>query len=141
MREADSDVRAPCNGLMSDTDKTSFSVCKPVGHVVISFPSAQQAQAARAAIAEEPGLEGDAIRFLTDKQMTEQIDRDLLDAGPLANLGEELDLVKAHRELAQLGYHWLIVRAEGDLAARVAAIAKEHGAHPVKKRLPRDAKR
>lgn len=113
---------------MSDADNTSFGVYKPVGHVVISFPSAQQTEAARAAIAKEPGLGGDAIRYMTDRQMTEQIDQDLLDASPLANFGQELNLVKAHRELAQLGYHWLIVRAEGDLTARVAAIAKEHGA-------------
>jgi len=113
---------------MSDADNTSFGVYKPVGHVVISFPSAQQAEAARAAIANEPELAVDAIRFMTDKQMIEQIDRDLLDASPLANFGQELNLVKAQRELAQLGYHWLIVRAEGELPARVAAIAKEHGA-------------
>ena len=113
---------------MSDADNTSFGVYKPVGHVVISFPSAQQAEAARAAIAKVPGLEADAIRFMTDKQMTAQIDSDLLDASPLANFGQELNLVKAHRELAQLGYHWLIVRAEGDQAARVADIAKQHGA-------------
>lgn len=113
---------------MTDPDNTSFGVYKPVGHVVISFPSARQAQAARTALAKEPGLDNDAIHFMTDRQMVEQVDADILDASPLANFGQELNLVKAHRELAELGYHWLIVRAEGDLAARVAAIAKEHGA-------------
>ena len=113
---------------MSEPDNTSFGVYKPVGHVVISFPSAEQAQAARAALAIESGLEGDAIHFMTDRQMIEQVDSDILDASPLANFGQELNLVKAHRQLAELGYHWLIVCAEGDLAVRVAAIAKAHGA-------------
>ena len=113
---------------MTDDQNTSFGVYKPVGHVVISFPSAEQAQAARIAIAKEVGLDGDAVRFMTDKQMLAQIDRDLKDVSPLANLGQELNLIKAHRELAQLGYHWLVVRAEGDEAARVADCAKAHGA-------------
>ncbi|MBS0449760.1 MAG: hypothetical protein JSS14_00480 [Proteobacteria bacterium] len=114
---------------MTESDNnTSFGVYKPVGHVVISFPSAQQAQAARAALAGEPGLQDDAIRFMTDRQMVEQVDADILDASPLVNFGQELNLVKAHRELAQLGYHWLIVRAEGEQAVRVAAIARQHGA-------------
>ncbi|MBS0340104.1 MAG: hypothetical protein JSS56_06225 [Proteobacteria bacterium] len=113
---------------MSEADSTSFGVYKPVGHVVISFPSARQAQAAQAALANEPGLRGEAVRYMTDRQMVEQVDTDILDASPLAEFGQELNLVKAHRELAELGYHWLIVRAEGDLAVRVAAVAKQHGA-------------
>ncbi|NUO71468.1 MAG: hypothetical protein HOQ10_01970, partial [Frateuria sp.] len=84
---------------MTDPDNTSFGVYKPVGHVVISFPSAQQAEAARAALAKEPGLDSDAIRFMTDRQMVEQVDTDILDASPLANFGQELNIAKAHREL------------------------------------------
>mgnify|MGYP003577247754 CR=1 FL=1 len=113
---------------MTESDNTSFGVYKPVGHVVISFPSAAQADAARAALAKEPGLDSGDIHFMTDRQMVEQVDRDILDASPLANFGQELNLVKAHRELAELGYHWLIVRAEGEQATRVAEVAKAHGA-------------
>lgn len=113
---------------MSDEHNTSFGVFKPVGHVVISFPSAQQAEAARKALSVELGVDGDAVRFMTDKQMVAQADHDLKDASPLANLGQELNLVKAHRELAEHGYHWLIVKADGDDAARVADCAKQHGA-------------
>lgn len=113
---------------MTDSDNTSFGVYKPVGHVVISFPTAEQAQAALTALAKEPGLGSGEIRFMTDRQMIEQVDRDILDASPLANFGQELNLAKAHRELAELGYHWLVVHAEGELAVRVAAIAKAHGA-------------
>ena len=113
---------------MSDEHNTSFGVFKPVGHVVISFPTARQAEAARAAIASELELDGDAVRLMTDRQMLAVVDDDLKHASPLANLGQELNLAKAHRELAALGYHWLIVRAEGDLAGRVADLAKRHGA-------------
>jgi len=113
---------------MSDEHNTSFGVFKPVGHVVISFPTARQADEARAAMASELALDGDAVRFMTDRQMLARIDEDLKDASPLANLGQELNLAKAQRELARLGYHWLIVRAEGELAGRVADCARQHGA-------------
>lgn len=113
---------------MSDEQNTSFGVYKPVGHVVISFPSARQAEAARAALAAELALEGEAVRYMSDRQMLAQSEHDIEHASPLANLGQELNLAKAHRELARLGYHWLVVRAEGDVAQRAAQCAKKHGA-------------
>ena len=113
---------------MSDETNTSFGVFKPVGHVVISFPSAGQADDARRAISAQCGLDGEAVRFMSDRQMLAQVEHDLQEASPLANLGQELNLAKARGELARLGYHFLVVRAEGDQAARVAECAKAHGA-------------
>ncbi len=113
---------------MQQDHPTSFGVFKPVGHVVISFPSAGQARAAHEAL-EKMGLAADAIRPYTDREMLAQIDGDLAHASPLAAVGQELNLVKAHRALAELGYHWLVVRAHDDAEAqRVADCARGFGA-------------
>jgi hypothetical protein len=111
-----------------DSEQQSFGVFKPVGHVVISFPHAEQAAAASQALA-GMGLGADAVRPYTDQQMIAQIDRDLAQASPLASIGQEMNLVRAHRELAERGYHWLVVRAHDDeQAAQIAQLAQDHGA-------------
>lgn len=107
-------------------DQQSFGVFKPVGHVVVSFPSAEQAEAARRALER---THGDQLRQLSDRQMLARIRADLERASPLAAIGQELNLVKAQQELAELGYHWLVVRAEDrDDAQAIADEAREHGA-------------
>ena len=114
---------------MAAIDKHSFGVFKPIDHVVISFASAQQADAAAQALA-AIGVRGPtAVQRLSDRDMLEQIDADLGRASPIAAIGQELNLIKAHRALAARGYHWLIVYAPDDRqAARVAQVAREHGA-------------
>jgi hypothetical protein len=111
------------------SDERSFGVFKPVDHVVISFPSADQADSAAQALA-KAGLQGEpVVRRLSDRQMLAQIDHDLQKASMLAAVGQELNLVKAHRELAERGYHWLVVHApEKELAKQVAEVAQTHGA-------------
>lgn len=114
---------------MTREDHKSFGVSKPVGHVVISFPDAARAAAATESMA-GLGLGADAVRRYTDQQMLQQIDQDLANASPLAALGQELNLLHARRELAERGYHWLVVHAPSDdQARRVAAAAQQHGAH------------
>jgi hypothetical protein len=110
-----------------DTDR-AFGVFKPVGHVVISFPRAAQADAAEAALA-ELGIAAADVHRLNDQQMLAQIDVDMQQASPLASIGQEMNLVKAHRELAERGYHWLVVHApDDDQARQVADAAKAVGA-------------
>jgi hypothetical protein len=108
---------------------SSFGVFKPVGHVVISFPTQDCADQAADALA-GAGIEGDdTIRRYTDREMLAQIDRDLQQASPLAAIGQELNLVMAHRELAERGYHWLVVRADDDeQAVEIADAARPFGA-------------
>lgn len=111
-----------------DQDDHAFGVFKPVGHLVISFPQAAQADAARDAIL-ALGLAPEQVRQLTDAQMLAQIDSDMHTASPLASIGQEMNLVKAHRALAERGYHWLVVRVPDDDRARaVADAAKAAGA-------------
>lgn len=109
-------------------EQQAFGVFKPVGHVVISFPTAEQADEARAALARD-GIAGSEVRRLSDQEMLTQIERDMQDASPLASIGQEMNLVKAHRALAERGYHWLVVHAPKDeLARQVAATAQAAGA-------------
>lgn len=111
---------------MAEPDRT-LGAFKPVGHVVISLPSAEQADAAAQALGAE--VQSDAIRRYTDQEMLEQIEHDLKNASPIAAIGQELNLVKAHEALARRGYHWLVVRAGSDTQAqKIADIAKQHGA-------------
>jgi hypothetical protein len=114
--------------MNQDDEKHSFGVFKPVGHVVISFPTAEHAAAAAQALAEGGGTAAADVHAYTDQQMVQQIDHDLAQASPLASIGQEVNLVKAHRELALKGYHWLVVRADDEQAARVAEVARSHGA-------------
>ena len=113
---------------MSRNEQISFGVFKPVGHVVISFPQADRADQAAAALAMQ-GWGDTAVRRYNDRQMIQQIDEDIVNASPLASIGQEMNLVLAHRALAEKGYHWLVVRAGGDDQARqVADIAERFGA-------------
>jgi large subunit ribosomal protein L9 len=53
--------------------------------------------------------------------MRRQADIDIDQAGVLAGIGQELNLVKAHRELAIKGHGFLVVRAPGDDEAQKVA--------------------
>jgi hypothetical protein len=106
----------------------SFGVFKPVGHIVISFPS-HDAQTAAADALCNLGLADGGITSYTPGEMIEQIDRDIERASPLAAVGQELNLVKAQRALAANGYHWLVVAADSDdLAQGIADTCKAYGA-------------
>lgn len=109
---------------MTREENTSFGVFKPIGHVVISVPDSQSAERAAQAVT-QAGVAADAIHRFTDRQMIAQIDQDMQQASPLASIGQEMNLIKAHRELAELGYHWLVVRADDDDQARAIAQAAE----------------
>lgn len=107
-----------------DAPPTSFGVFKPVGHVLVQFPTAADLEGAVAALLAQ-GFGRDAMLRYTPQQMIAQIDHDIARASPLAAIGQELNLVKAHRAMAEQGYHWLMVHAPTDeLAQRVATAVK-----------------
>jgi len=117
---------------MDQTHERSFGVFKPVGHLVISFPDAAGAGAAAQAM-QGAGLGADEIRRYTDREMIKQIDADLEHASPLAAVGQELNLVRAHRALATQGYHFLVVHVPEKgkhkiPAQQLADLARDHGA-------------
>jgi hypothetical protein len=111
--------------MKKDKEPTAFGVFKPVGHVVISFAPAIDVDAV---VGELNHLGVDITRY-SAAEMRAQIDEDLERAGVLASIGQEMNLIKAHRALAEEGYNWLVVRAKDDAEARrIARIADDHGA-------------
>ena len=97
----------------------SFGVFKPSGHTVIAFESVALLEAAVKALAEQGFTASDLVRY-TPQEMLAQTDSDLVTASPLASVGQELNLIKAHRELAQKGSSFLVVHApDDDQAQRV----------------------
>jgi hypothetical protein len=98
---------------MGMTQQGGPGVLNPVGHVVLSFPTAMQAARAARALA-GIGLNGDDVRRLSARQMQEQLDDALERAGPLAWHGEEFVVAHDHRLRAGRGCHWLVVRASND---------------------------
>ena len=111
---------------MSEQEKHSFGVFKPTGHIVVSLPDAGAADAAAAALA-QIGVASSDIQRLTDREMLVRIDDDMQNASPLASVGQEMNLIKAHRALAERGYHWLVVRANGR-DGEIAECVQQHGA-------------
>lgn len=107
---------------MDSSPARAYGVFKPVGHMVVSFPTAAQADDGMAAL-QALNLPEQDVRRYTDREMLAQIDQDLRQASPAAAVGQELNLVKAHQALAERGYHWLVVRVDSDEAARNAADA------------------
>ena len=99
---------------------TSHGVFKPVGHVVISFPSAQDQRAAAQALKTAGVTSNDVTPYSAD-EMTQQVKTDLERATALASMGQELNLVKAQGELAALGCHFLVVQVADDESARRGA--------------------
>lgn len=113
---------------MEREEHLNFGVFKPVGHVVISFPRAEQVDAAVSELS-RMGIDGQALRRFDDQEMLRQIDEDIARAGVLAKVGQEYNLVVAQRELATRGYHFLVVHAPADAqAAQVAEAARRCGA-------------
>ena len=84
---------------------TSNGVFMPVGHVVISFPTANDMSAALAAL-RGGGLGDEAITTYTAQEMQAQAQADIERATGLASLGQDLNLVKAQLELARAGSSW-----------------------------------
>lgn len=110
---------------MKKTDPPeAFGVFKPVGHTVIAFRTAGELQAALSALLAQ-GFASTALVRYTSEEMKAQVDSEMQAASPLASLGQELNLVKAHRELAEGGCSFLIVHAPDDeRAERVASVAR-----------------
>lgn len=103
---------------------TAHGVFKPVGHVVLSFPTSDDQAAAARALAQH-GFGEEAVTAYSDAQMRAQAMADLESASSLATIGQEVNLVKAHLALADEGFHFLVVEAQDDaLARRVAEIAR-----------------
>ena len=86
----------------------SFGVFKPVGHTVIAFASAELMEAAANALRDGGFQASDLVRY-TPAEMMAQVDSDLGTASPMASVGQDLNIVKAYREMAEKGCSFLVV--------------------------------
>jgi hypothetical protein len=99
---------------------TTFGVFKPVGHTLLAFQTTDQLRSAQQALA-AAGFAATSMVHYSAPEMLQLADEEIQAAGLLANFGYELDLLRAHRVLAEQGCSFLIVHAPDDgLAALVA---------------------
>ena len=111
----------------------TLGVFSPTGWVIASFPDAAAMETAANALG-ALGLHADDIVRHSPEQMIEHVNHDIANASPLSSLGQELNLVKAHRALAQQGYHFLQIHSpEDDLTRRVATVLTQSGAERAQK--------
>ena len=102
---------------------TSFGVFKPVDHVVMSFATAADSDAAVSAL-HEAGFDDSDISRYSPGEMREQAEQDISNASGLASLGQDLNLVKAHLALALQGQSFVVVSAAQDeLVQRATEVA------------------
>lgn len=107
---------------------TSFGVFKPVGHVVIALDSAVLAQSVADKLLGQGFTPDDLVQY-TPQEMIRQVDAQVLAASPLASVGQDLNLITAHRALAESGCSFLVVKAEqADQVAKVRSIANSMNA-------------
>lgn len=109
-------------------DKTNpprtFGVFKPVGHTLIAYKTDADLQTA-VKLLTEAGFAASTLVQYTPTEMKIQVASEIQTASPLAGFGYELDLVKAHGELADSGCSFLVVHAPEDAQAeRVATVAR-----------------
>ena len=103
---------------MDKTDPPeSFGIFKPVGHIVMSYRSTPDMEAAAGALTAAGFAAKELVRY-TPKEMIAQVDDEIATASPLAAIGQDLNLVKAHRELAESGCSFLVVHAPDDKRAQ-----------------------
>ena len=104
---------------MDKTDPPrSFGVFKPVGHTVIAFRTADAMEAAVGALLAQGIGASEMVRY-TPEEMWAQVQADLGTASPMASVGQELNLVKAHGELAHSGCSFLVVHAPDSKQAEI----------------------
>ena len=104
--------------MNNSNSQTAYGVFKPVGHVLASFPSESDARQAVDAL-EQAGFAD--VAFYPAAEVLERAERDIDNAGMLASIGQELNLVKQQRDLAEKGHPFVSVLAPEDDAARRAA--------------------
>jgi hypothetical protein len=113
--------------MTTEKQPTAYGVFKPVGHVVVALPTAADCDQAQQDMKAAGFVDADIVRF-TPQQMIDQVEADLARASPLSGIGQEINLVKAHGELARQGSHFLVVRAsaEREIAAVTEVAEKNH---------------
>ncbi len=113
---------------MTDHVPKAFGVFKPVGYVLASFADDATARAAGDQII-AAGFQPSDVRVMAAGEVSAHAEKDILEAGLLASIGQELNLVKEHLQLARQGHGFVSVRApDANAADKIALIAERLGA-------------
>jgi hypothetical protein len=116
-----------------NTSQSAYGVFKPVGHVLASFPTEGDARSAIEAL-KAAGFADADVAYYSAEEMLSRAVSDIAHSGVLANIGQELNLCKARRDLAEQGHPFVSIHAEEDAAARrVGDIVSRHHADRAQK--------
>jgi len=91
----------------------SWGVFNPVGHTLITLADAESLEKAASQLL-ACGFTDQDMRRYAPHEMVQQVDDQLPGVGVLADFGQELNLMKAHRALALRGCSFLLVHAPDD---------------------------
>ena len=114
------------NHFELNSDMTTMSgVFYPTGHMVLMFPSEQDARDAEHKL-EEDGVLAEKITRLTPAIVQGQIAGTVgTDDNPLPSAGTEADTVRRFAELAGKGHHGLMINApDGEETAHIMEVLK-----------------
>ena len=119
--------------LTKEDRPQSLGAFKPVGHVVLALRDDETALAAVRSL-HAAGFEPDDVLHYTADEEGAQMEQMLDRASEFAGFGYEVTLMRRYRALAREGCSWLLVYApDDDAAARVAEVARRHGARLAEK--------
>lgn len=106
----------------------AYGVFKPVGHVLMAFRAEDDLHAAETALMQQ-GFAGDDLTAYAPQEMLSQTEEDIHNAGFLATIGQEMNLVKSHRAFAEAGCSFLAVRApHAEQIKQATEVAKQNHA-------------
>ncbi len=99
----------------------------PTGFVVVAFPNAGDAEAARDALRGGGYADADPT-VVPGEEVARGAEKEIAGAGVLPRIfGGEVELVERHMELARRGHAFLIARAASDAETdRVMAVVRRH---------------
>jgi hypothetical protein len=103
----------------------TFGVFKPVGHVVMAFHNDEDLHTAETSLAHQGFSDEDIVSYSPEEMLAQTAD-DLQTASPLAHIGQDINLIKAHRAFAAAGCSFLVVKTTDDEhVQRAAEVARE----------------
>ncbi len=118
---------------MAKSTTESPDLLKPLDHVVLAFADEKVLRDAVTALA-DAGFAGPAVHEYTAEEMRSALAAELDNAGALASLGQDVNLAKFRRQLAEEGHGWLLVHApSNEQTAQVAEVARRLGARLAQK--------
>lgn len=98
----------------------TFGVFKPVGHIVMAFRNDDDLHMAEHSLSDQ-GFSGQDIVSYTPAEMLAQTAEDMRSASPMAAIGQDMNLIKAHQAFAKAGCSFLVVKASDDEHVQLAA--------------------